>query len=113
MRAIEETVRILNESGLSVRWVCTEGDSTYVQKACGRLLYLTWGYDFRLPAHRQTALRSRVMIGEQNARYLHRHRPSRKGREVLICEGSWSYFPPLVAMAANGLSRVRVCVVLH
>jgi hypothetical protein len=62
--AIEETVRILNASGLSVRWVCSDGDSTYVQKLAASLSVLRdmLSYDFRLPAHRQTRLLPRVFI---------------------------------------------------
>jgi hypothetical protein len=59
---IVEIVRMLNENGLCVRWVCTDGDSTGVHKLGPAFSTLvdTSNCDFLDPTHRETELLARM-----------------------------------------------------
>jgi hypothetical protein len=69
--SVYETVRMLGANGIDVRWVCTDGDSTYVQTlatAFARVRELE-SYNLWLPSHRQTELASSIFIPETKALY--------------------------------------------
>ena len=88
---IERLVVLLNNEGLSVELVCTDGDSTYVQKlaAAFEVVGVCDSYDMRIPLHRQNSMRALIAMPGTFACYTIDIDHQGKGMRELVVKAEW------------------------
>ena len=109
--AIEQAVQMLAKNGITARWVCTDGDSTYVSKLAHAfsLLRDVTSYDFGCPVHRQAALHSMVPMPESGICFCIDIDHQGKAMRYLYLKGDWLIVFPAFGMGV-GVFSVNVDV---